>query len=142
IDDAVMCEKLRQFVYASREIHDMLRADAGGCTSKCNIMQSEHNGHQLAAENLSIFAVIMRSGEEPVLSRPQIQRVARAQRAHKRYLLYRETLADSDDDDGPQEEDAWLFEDLKVLTELFSRLRDREQLIALIFEVCFSWLAS
>jgi hypothetical protein len=45
-------------------------------------------------------------------------------------------LADSDDDDGPQNEDAWLFEDLSILTKLYSRLRDKEQLISLIFEVC------
>jgi len=50
-------------------------------------------------------------------------------------LKYRESLADSDDDDGPQNEDAWLFEDLTVLTKLYSRLRDKEQLISLIFEV-------
>jgi hypothetical protein len=78
----------------------------------------------------------MRSGDQPVLSRPQMQRVARARRAHALYVKYRETLADSDDDDGPQDDDAWLFEDFKVLTQLYSRLRDKEQLIALIFEVC------
>ena len=52
-------------------------------------------------------------------------------------MKYRESLEDSDDDDGPQNEDAWLFEDLAVLTKLYSRLRDKKQLIALIFEV--SW---
>ena len=52
------------------------------------------------------------------------------------YLKHRESLADSDDDNGPQDDDAWLMEDLKVLTHLYSRLRDREQLIALMFEVC------
>ena len=45
------------------------------------------------------------------------------------------TLEDSDDDDGPQNEDAWLFEDLAVLTRLYSRLKDKDQLISLIFEV-------
>jgi hypothetical protein len=61
--------------------------------------------------------------------------VVRAHRAHITYLKYRESLEDSDDDDGPEDDDAWLFEDLKVLTQLYSRLRDREQIIALIFEV-------
>ena len=50
-------------------------------------------------------------------------------------MKHRESLADSDDDDGPQNEDAWLLEDLTILTKLYSRLRDKEQLISLIFEV-------
>ena len=65
----------------------------------------------------------------------QIQRVVRSHREHQAYLKYRDSLADSDDDDGPQNEDAWLFEDLAVLTKSYSRLRDKKQLIALIFEV-------
>jgi Domain of unknown function in PX-proteins (DUF3818) len=44
-------------------------------------------------------------------------------------------MVDSDDDDGPQNEDAWLFEDLTVLTKLHLRLREKQQLISLIFEV-------
>jgi hypothetical protein len=64
-----------------------------------------------------------------------MQRVIRSHREHREYLKHRESLADSDDDDGPQNEDAWLFEDLAVLTKLYSRLRDKKQLIALIFEV-------
>jgi hypothetical protein len=51
-------------------------------------------------------------------------------------MKHRESLNDSDDDDGPQDEDAWLFEDLGILAKLYSRLRDKEQLIELIFEVC------
>ena len=82
-----------------------------------------------------MLAVVLRSGEEPTLSRAQMQRVIRSHREHREYLKYRESLADSDDDDGPQNEDAWLFEDLAVLTKLYSRLRDKKQLIALIFEV-------
>lgn len=50
-------------------------------------------------------------------------------------MKYHSTLEDSDDDDGPQNEDAWLFEDLAVLTRLYSRLKDKEQLISLIIEV-------
>jgi hypothetical protein len=64
-----------------------------------------------------------------------MQRVIRSHRAHREYLKYKESLADSDDDDGPQNEDAWLFEDLAVLTKLYTRLREKQQLISLIFEV-------
>jgi len=51
------------------------------------------------------------------------------------YLRQREKLEDSDDDEGPQDEDAWLIEDLKVLAHLYSSLKDKEELISLIFEV-------
>jgi len=88
-----------------------------------------------AKENIHILASVLRSGEEPVLSRAQMQRVVQSHRAHKEYLKYHSTLEDSDDDDGPQNEDAWLFEDLAVLTRLYSRLKDKEQLISLIIEV-------
>ena len=84
---------------------------------------------------MNLITIILRSGEEPVLNRAQMHRVAKANRAHTEYLRHKDTLADSDDDNGPQDDDAWLYEDLRVLTQLYSRLRDREQLIALIFEV-------
>ncbi|SRR6266576_4414819 len=84
---------------------------------------------------MHILIAVLRSAEEPILSRPQMNRLARAHRAHVAYLRHRASLQDSDDDDGPQDEDAWLIEDLKVLSQLYSRLKDREQLIELIFEV-------
>jgi hypothetical protein len=116
VDDPVMCEKLRLFVNAPREIQDTYRTDA-------------------KQGKIPVLAVVLRSGEEPRLNRDQLRRVHRAHLAHAAYLRERENLADSDDDDGPTDEEAWLFEDLKVLVQLYSRLRDREQLIALIFEV-------
>lgn len=84
-----------------------------------------------------MLAIVLRSSEEPVLSRPQMYRVAKSYRAHQEYLKQKKNLEDSDDDDGPQEEEAWLFEDLALLAKLYSRLRDRQQLIELIFEVTF-----
>ncbi|OAX43474.1 hypothetical protein K503DRAFT_140414 [Rhizopogon vinicolor AM-OR11-026] len=115
VDDPIMCEKLRLFVNAPREIQDTYRADA-------------------AETRIPLLAVVLRSGEPPVLNRDQLRRVHRAHLAHAAYLKERANFADSDDDDGPRDEEAWLFEDLKVLVQLYSRLRDREQLIALIFE--------
>ncbi|KAJ7890777.1 hypothetical protein B0H13DRAFT_2039725 [Mycena leptocephala] len=115
VEDPMICEKIRQFVYAPREIQDMLKADA-------------------AAERMNLITVVLRAADEPFLSRAQMHRVAKAHRAHNIYLKHRESLADSDDDDGPKDDDAWLFEDLKVLANLYSRLRDREQLIGLLFE--------
>ncbi|EPT03805.1 hypothetical protein FOMPIDRAFT_1035376 [Fomitopsis schrenkii] len=115
VDDPVICEKIRQFVYAPREIQGIYKSDA-------------------ATENIHLLAAVLRSGEEPVLSRAQMQRVHYAHRAHKEYLKYVETLQDSDDDEGPQDEEAWLFEDLAVLARLYSRIKDREELIEIIFE--------
>ncbi|KAI9513207.1 hypothetical protein F5148DRAFT_281422 [Russula earlei] len=115
VDDPVMCEKVRQFVYAPKEIQAIHKNDS-------------------ARENIHLLASVLRSGEEPILSRAQMQRAVRSHRAHQEYLKHRESLADSDDDDGPHNEEAWLFEDLAVLTKLYSRLRDKEQLISLIFE--------
>ncbi|KAF7355337.1 PX-domain-containing protein [Mycena sanguinolenta] len=115
VEDPMICEKIRQFVYAPREIQDMLKADA-------------------VAERMNLITVVLRAADEPFLSRAQMHRVAKAHRAHAIYMAHRESLADSDDDDGPKDDDAWLFEDLKVLANLYSRLRDREQLIGLIFE--------
>ncbi|TFK55731.1 hypothetical protein OE88DRAFT_1652180 [Heliocybe sulcata] len=115
VDDPVLCEKIKVFVYAAKEIQDIYKADA-------------------AADGVSILTAILRSGEDPPLSRPQMHRVMRAHRSHAAYMKYREDLADSDDDDGPQDDDAWLYEDLTVLAKLYERLRDREELIGLIFE--------
>ncbi|KAF8812463.1 hypothetical protein BYT27DRAFT_7182909 [Phlegmacium glaucopus] len=115
VDDPVMCAKMRQFVYAPREIQAMFKDDA-------------------ASEGMNLITIVLRSSEEPVLSRVQMHRLARAHKAHTAYMKNKSALEDSDDDDGPQDEDAWLLEDLKVLTQLYSRLRDREQLIELIFE--------
>ena len=79
-----------------------------------------------------MLTAVLRSGEEPRLSRAQMQRVHRASIAHKAYVA---AHPDSDDDEGPEDDDAWLYEDLILLSKLYARLRDREQLIALIFEV-------
>lgn len=59
----------------------------------------------------------------------------RAHKAHDEYTKDRSKFDDSDDDDGPADEEAWLYEDLGILAKLYAKLRDREQLIALIFEV-------
>lgn len=117
IEDPILCEKIRQFINAPLDIQKLFKADA-------------------ASENLNIVAVILRSEAPPTLNRPQLHRVMRASRAHAEYMRQKGELSDSDEDEGPQNEDAWLFEDLTVLLKLYARLRDREQLIALIFEVC------
>jgi hypothetical protein len=133
VDDPMMCIKVRQFVYASRDVQELFKVDAGQLT--LSLIPSTWRINLLASDNMHILTAVLRSAEQPVLSRPQMNRLARAHRAHVAYVKHRASLEDSDDDDGPQDEDAWLIEDLKVLSQLYSRLKDREQLIELIFEV-------
>lgn len=94
--------------------------------------------HQVE-EQVNLLAVILRSAEEPSLNRQQLQRVARATRAHALYVRQRRAAEDSDDewDEGPEDDDGWLFEDLGVLIRLYARLRDKQQMIELVFEVCY-----
>ncbi|KAG8931592.1 hypothetical protein FRC01_001097 [Tulasnella sp. 417] len=116
VEDPVLCEKVRQYVYAPRAIQEFYRAEA--VESKSNLL-----------------TVIMRSPERPALNRAQMQRVAKCSRAHAQYVKRKEAPDyDSEDDEGPSDEDGWLYEDLGVLMRLYGRLRDKEQLIELIFE--------
>ncbi|TXT04944.1 hypothetical protein VHUM_04027 [Vanrija humicola] len=115
IDDPVLCEKIEQYVSAPFDIQEIYRQDA-------------------VQENTDLLVVILRSPETPILSRPQIQRVARASRAYKEYKSWQADLSDSDDDEGPDNDDAWLFEDLNILMKLMMRKKEKEALVALIFE--------
>ena len=135
IEDDVMCEKIRQFVYAPKEIQNIYKADAGMSSSAC-LSCIWYLLEWLAAEGVNLLTVVLRSGEPPVLTRPQLHRVMRAHSAHAEYMRHRAQLNDSDDDDGPQDDDAWLYEDLTILAKLYSQLREKEEVIELIFEVC------
>lgn len=79
--------------------------------------------------------VILQSPEEPQLDRAAFKRIRIANQAYLEYLEHRGQLSDSDEDEGPTNDDAWLFKDLHVLMRLARRLRDKEQMIELIFEV-------
>lgn len=115
VDDPMMCEKVRLFIYAPPEIQQFYRDEA-------------------SAEEMHLIAIVLRNSEHPVLSRPQMYRVAKAWEKYRQYLKYKKELDDPEDDEGPKDEEAWLFEDLQLLGRLYSRLRDREQLISLIYE--------
>jgi len=64
-----------------------------------------------------------------------MMRVIRAHRAYAEYKKEKDDLEDSDDDDGPEKEEGWLFIDLNQLMKLYARLREKERMVALIFEV-------
>lgn len=118
IGDPAFAEKVRAFVAAPRAVQALFKRDA-------------------EQEGIDLLAVILRSPDAPALNRPQMLRVIRAHRAYAAYKREREALDDSDDDDGPEvdQEDAWLFVDLGQLMRLYSRMQEKERMIALIFEV-------
>lgn len=133
VDDPMMCEKVRLFIYAPPEIQQFYREES--CESSNPYNEVRLMRGLLVAEEMHLIAVVLRNAEHPVLSRPQMYRVAKAWEKYRQYMKYKKELEDSDDDEGPADEEAWLFEDLQLLGKLYSRLRDREQLISLIFEV-------
>ncbi|CAD6898166.1 unnamed protein product [Tilletia controversa] len=118
VEDAELCEKVRAFVYASPETQLELRQEA-------------------SEEHLDLVTVILRS---PVLcpqlklDKYQVNRAVRSSRAYEKYKEYRRNLGPDEEDEGPADNDAWLYEDLHVYLRMTQRLRDKEQMISLIFE--------
>ncbi|GAA5821178.1 hypothetical protein JCM11491_003106, partial [Sporobolomyces phaffii] len=80
------------------------------------------------------MSVILRSPAAPRLDARTMQRLARCAVAYDEYKHARDALADPDDDPGPANDDAWLYEDLHIYRRLVTKARDKEQLIELIFE--------
>lgn len=85
------------------------------------------------------MTIILRSDLGGGLDGRTMQRVQRASVAYEEYKVLRAELSDPEDDEGPDNDDAWLFEDLHVYMRLITKARDKEQLVELIFEVCPSW---
>ena len=127
VDDDDLCERIRCFVYAPQELQEQMRAEA-------------------ERDHLDLITVILKSGSLPAftpgtpapapLLRNQVHRVVRSSRAYELYKEYRSNLGKNEQDEGPDavDEQAWLYEDLHVLLKCLTRLRDKEQLISLIFE--------
>ncbi|KAE8234351.1 hypothetical protein CF326_g611 [Tilletia indica] len=118
VEDAELCEKVRAFVYASPEMQLELRQEASD-------------------EHLDLITVILRSPglcPQLKLDKYQVNRAVRSSRAYEKYKEYRRNLGPEEEDEGPDDDDAWLYEDLHVLLRMTQRLRDKEQMISLIFE--------
>ncbi|KAG0659904.1 hypothetical protein C6P46_004844 [Rhodotorula mucilaginosa] len=115
IGDDRLCEKVRQYVDASREDQDAIRLDA-------------------AAEDIDLMTCILRSPSAPRLDARTMQYLARCAVRYDEYKRFRDALADPDDDEGPTNDEAWLYEDLHVYRRLITKARDKEQLVELIFE--------
>lgn len=115
VEDDTLCEKVRLYVNAPMDVQKLYKKDA-------------------EQERVDLLTIILRSPEQPKLDRSQIHRVIRASRAYEVYKQYRAGLKNNEEDQGPQDDDAWLYEDLHVLLRLMTRLRDKEQMLSLIFE--------
>jgi hypothetical protein len=127
VEDDALCERVRCFVYAPVLLQDEMRQEA-------------------ERDRLDLITVILKSNKLPAhapnlpappkLNRGQITRVVRSSRAYELYKEYRNNLAKDAEDEGPDaiDEQAWLYEDLHVLLKCLTRLRDKEQMISLIFE--------
>lgn len=132
VNDAAMVAKVKDFVDAPKDLQDAFLAEAG-----------EHNSFvslgltSAVADNQDIMTVILRSSSDtsPPLGSTAIQRVQRSSVAYAEYKFYRDDLSDKEDDEGPADEEGWLFEDLHVLMRLLRKARDKEQMVELIFEV-------
>jgi len=131
IEDPVICQKIEQYVMAPPEVQEIYRRDAGKLSSACIKTIADFP----ASEGVDLLVIILRSPEVPTLSRPQLQRCFKASRAYKAYKSAQADMEDSDDDLGPEDDDAWLFEDLNLLLKLWTKRREKEGLLALIFEV-------
>ncbi|UZJ56201.1 hypothetical protein CBS101457_005521 [Exobasidium rhododendri] len=127
VEDDALCERVRCFVYAPQALQEEMRAEA-------------------EKDRLDLITVILKSSKlpphavgspsPPPLQRTQVHRVVRSSRAYELYKDYRNNLGKNEMDEGPDavDEQAWLYEDLHVLLKCLTRLRDKEQLISLIFE--------
>ncbi|GAA5978325.1 hypothetical protein JCM11641_004657 [Rhodosporidiobolus odoratus] len=114
IGDERLTEKVRIYVNASKEEQDELRLEA-------------------AAENVDLMTVILRSLGQRLDART-VQYLARCSVAYDAYKGQRDQLSDPEDDEGPDNDEAWLYEDLHVFRRVITKARDKEQLIELIFE--------
>ncbi|GAA5841301.1 hypothetical protein JCM11251_001619 [Rhodosporidiobolus azoricus] len=115
IADDRLCEKIRLYVNSPKEEQDEFRLEA-------------------AAENIDIMTVILRSTLGQRLDARAVQYIARCAVAYEQYKAERDQLSDPEEDEGPDNEEAWLYEDLHVYRRLVTKARDKEQLIELIFE--------
>ncbi|GAA95134.1 uncharacterized protein L969DRAFT_104664 [Mixia osmundae IAM 14324] len=111
----VMIQKLKKYVEAPKTTQAMYREEA-------------------SSERKDIMTVILRSQEEPRLDSAGIARLREGNAAYRRYKRKRDALANVEDDEGPDNDAAWLYEDLHIFLRMATRLRDKEQLIELIFE--------
>lgn len=91
--------------------------------------------HLSESESLDLMTIILRSAEGVPLDPQTYQRIQRASQAYEQYKAFRDSLEDPESNQGPTNDDAWLFEDLHVYMRLLRRSRDKQQLIELIFEV-------
>ena len=136
VGDDRLVRKVEEFVDAPKETQDAMRAEARK-SSPHSARKLSANPPPLGSENQDIMSVILRSSSSTsaLLDPRTMQRIQRCSVAYEEYKHERAQLSDPEDDEGPDNDDAWVFEDLHVLLRILTKARDKEQLIELIFEV-------
>lgn len=130
INDPALVQKVENYVNSPRHVQEYCKAEAGA--HLLHILDPELKEVILVADRIDLMAAVLRSGSPLV---PQtMAKVARCNAAYQKYLRDRSKLANPEDDEGPTNDEAWLFEDLHVYLRLATRARDKSQLIELIFE--------
>ncbi|KAM0789993.1 hypothetical protein ACM66B_005323 [Microbotryomycetes sp. NB124-2] len=115
IGDDRLVQKVEAYVEAPKDVQDAMKAEA-------------------LEDNVDLMSVILRSPREPMLDARTMQYIARCSVAYEEYKHERDQLSDPEDDQGPTNDEAWLFEDCHVLKRILTKARDKEQMIELIFE--------
>ncbi|PKI82726.1 hypothetical protein MVES1_004005 [Malassezia vespertilionis] len=97
---------------------------------------------QAAQERIDLVTAIMRSPIGCDLQRLQVHRIVLASRAYEQFKRRRSAAeACGSEQVQPDNDDAWLYEDLHVYLNLTRTIRDKEQLIALVFDSATTELA-
>lgn len=109
IGDPVFCSKLQQYVNASDDVRDTIRLEA-------------------ESDSVDLVVAILRSEFfEPGLTPTEIERVFNA------YVAWNSAVENVDEE---MKSGAQLFAYLKQLLKLFTRQRDKNQMLAITEEVC------
>ena len=86
-------------------------------------------------ERVDILTIVMRSPLGGDLEQMQVHRIVTASRAYAALKRERRAaLARGEPEPEPDNDDAWLYEDLHVYMNLARKIRDKEQLIDLIYD--------
>lgn len=127
VNDDNLCERIKCFVYSPVAIQRSLREEAD--RERLDIMTAILKTDRLPAHSAT-------AAPPSALTRQQVHRVVRSSRAYELYKTYKSNLRRDEVDEGPSavDEEGWLYEDLHVLLKCLTRLRDKEQLISLVFE--------
>lgn len=116
VPDPLYGIKVTEFVESPLEVQEMYRQHA-------------------TEERLDLITVIMRSPLGGALDAYQVHDIVRASRAYERLKrARRQAVAQKKPEPEPDNDEAWLFEDLHVYLRLRRQIHDKKQLIEVIYD--------